>query len=142
MRTECAEIETSVSFYRRLAQARLEILDAERARRSRGGSVSDLVDDLPRILAGDGGRSGPADTRAVPADAPAVELRWQDGKERLVGDETLANMVVLTDDEVVATIAELQAFERELSETRRNLHGVLDRIEHEIATRQAAGTAG
>ena len=50
MHEECAEAELALSYFRRLAQARMEILEAERARRERGGSVGDLVADLPRIL--------------------------------------------------------------------------------------------
>ena len=48
----------SVSYYRRLAQARMEILDAERPAR-RGGSLEDLVADLPRILGADSGPRRP-----------------------------------------------------------------------------------
>ena len=39
MHAECAEAELALSYFRRLAQARIEILEAERARRERGGSV-------------------------------------------------------------------------------------------------------
>ena len=54
--TECLEIETEVSYVRRVAQARLDILAAELDRRARGGSVGDLIAALPEILSDDGQR--------------------------------------------------------------------------------------
>ena len=37
MHDECNEVENALSYHRRLAQARIEILEAEHARRARGG---------------------------------------------------------------------------------------------------------
>lgn len=139
MKAECAEVETAVSYYRRLAQARLEILEAERERRAAGGSVEDLIADLPRILAAGGPRPAAANTRLAEPDTPIAELSWPDGRERLVGDETLANLPVLDDAALAASHDAIAAFERELSEWRRGLHRVLDGIEREIAVRRAAG---
>src|SRR5437867_3930337 len=82
---------------------RIEILEAERDRRARGGSVGDLVKDLPRILSGDSARPALVDTRLPPPDAPAVELHWADGREELVADTTLANLPLVGRDDLVAT---------------------------------------
>jgi hypothetical protein len=142
MKSECSDFEHALSYYRRLAQARLEILEAERERRERGGTVGDLVADLPRILSSESGRSSATTTRVADPDAPSIELHWPDGRERLVADTTLAQLPVLELDQVVATIGELRDFEREVSDLRQQLHGVIDQIEREIAARQVAGTAG
>ena len=142
MKAECNEVENALSYRRRLAQARIEILEAEHERRERGGTVEDLVKDLPRILSGESGRSSITDTRVAPPDAPALELHWPDGREQLIADTTLANLPVLPDDELESTLEQLRAFERELSDLRRAMHGVIDTIEREIAARQVAGTAG
>ena len=61
---ECLEIETEVSYVRRMAQARLDILEAELDRRAAGGSVGDLIAALPEILADEGPRA-PVDRRAA-----------------------------------------------------------------------------
>ena len=58
MKAECTDLETEISFIRRLAQGRIDILDAERDRRANGGSLEDLIGTLPgvisaRIVAGD-----------------------------------------------------------------------------------------
>src|SRR4051794_13005393 len=142
MKAECADIENALSYLRRLAQGRIEILDAERERRLRGGTVGDLVKDLPRILSGDSARPAIVDTRLPPPDAPGTELHWPDGREELVADTTLANLPLISQDDLVATLDRLRAFEGELSGLRRDMHGVIDALEREIAARQVAGTAG
>lgn len=138
MGEECRDVETAVSYYRRLAQGRIEILRAEEERRASGGSVEELIADLPRILAGEGGRSGTTQSRVAPPDATIGELVWRDGEERLVADETLANLPTLDESALTAALERLAAFERELSDVRRRLHRVIDAVEGEIATRQAA----
>ena len=141
MRDECHALETSISYYRRLAQGRIEILDAWTQRDGDDASVESLVADLPRILAGEAGRSPNANTRFAEAAPDIVELDFG-GRERVVSDETLANLTVLSPDELAQSLADLRAFERELSELRRGLHSSIDEIEHEIATRQAADAVG
>jgi hypothetical protein len=142
MKAECNEVENALSYYRRLAQARVEILEAEHDRRERGGTVEDLVKDLPRILSDEAGRSSVADPPVPPPHAPNVELHWPDGREELIADATLARLPVLSADDLEATLERLRAFERELSDLRREIHGVIDTLEREIASRQVAGTAG
>jgi hypothetical protein len=142
MKTECNDVENALSYLRRLSQARIEILEAERGRRERGGTVGDLVADLPRILSAESGRSTITDTRFLPPDAPKLELHWPDGREQLVVDTTLANLPAIPLDELDETLGMLRDFERELSELRRKMHSVIDALEQEIAARQVAGTAG
>jgi hypothetical protein len=140
MKAECNDIENALSYLRRLAQARIEILSAESERRERGGSVEDLVKDLPRILSAESGRSTFTDTRVPPPDAAGIELHWPDSRETLVQDTTLANLPVLPAEELKSTIASLRDFENELSGLRRAMHGVIDAVERELAARQVAGT--
>ena len=142
MKAECNEVENALSYRRRLAQARIEILEAEHERRISGGTVGDLVKDLPRILSAESGRSSITDTRVPPPDAPGLELRWPDGREELIADTTLAHLPVIPADELESTLARLREFERELSDLRHRMHGVIDSVEREIATRQVAGTTG
>ena len=141
MKAECADIENTLSYLRRLAQGRIEILGAERDRRARGGSVGDLVKDLPRILSGESARPAITDTRVPPPDAPAVELHWPDRREELVVDNTLANLPLIPEDELTGTLSRLDAFEHELSALRHEMHQVIDTLEREIAARQVAGTS-
>jgi hypothetical protein len=142
MKAQCADVENTLSYLRRLAQGRIEILGAERDRRARGGSVEDLVKDLPRILSGESARPSIAETRVPPPDAPVVELHWPDRREELVADTTLANLPLVPADELTETLDRLHAFEQELSTMRREMHRVIDTLEREIADRQVAGTTG
>jgi hypothetical protein len=137
MRAECGSVEHAVSYTRRLAQGRFEILTAEQERRVAGTSVGDLVADLPRILGNDRGRATAANARHSVTDEPLVDLEWGE-RGRLVADDSLVTLDGLTDADLDEMRASLGEFERELSEYRRELHRVLDAIEHEIATRAAA----
>src|SRR5439155_1162693 len=122
-------------YCRRLAQARIEILEAEEARRATGGSVEDLIADLPNILGAES-RSTVATTRGAPsADAPTMELHWPDGREQLVVDTTLAHLPTISADELADTITALRAFEGELSDLRGQLHLVIDAIDRVLADR-------
>src|SRR3954471_18365833 len=68
---ECVELETEVSYVRRLTQARIDILEAEIQRRTSGGSLEDLISRLPEILSDSGPRGNPASSRLPLQMAPA-----------------------------------------------------------------------
>jgi hypothetical protein len=143
MHEECSRAELALSYYRRLAQARIEILEAETARRERGGSVEDLIKDLPNILGADASRSTPATTRGgTAADTPTMELHWTDGREQLVVDTTLAHLPTISDTELADTLTSLRNFESELSDLRGQLHLVIDAVDKVLVERRVAGTAG
>jgi hypothetical protein len=137
MRSECSAVEHAVSYTRRLAQGRFEILSAEQTRRAEGRSVRDLIADLPRILGEERGRSSAPNSRVATTEEPVLEIDWGP-RAPLVEDDSLANLDALSDDDLAAAVDALREFEHELSEYRHDLHRVLDAIEHEIATRAAA----
>jgi len=132
---ECLEVETEVSYVRRLAQARIDIVSAELDRRSTGRSVEDLVAMLPEILADESPRTDPAHSRLPRHLAPAPTIAWQRGLEHLITDATLVNLPSLSDDELRDTLEQLGTLEREMSGRRRALHTVIDGIEQDLATR-------
>ena len=135
MHEECLEVETEVSYVRRLAQARIDIVRAELDRRSAGGSVGDLVAMLPKILADESPRTDPAHSRLPRHLAPSPAITWRRGLERLITDATLVNLPSLTEDELNDTVEQLRTLEGEMSERRRALHGVIDGIESNLAAR-------
>lgn len=139
--SECLEIETEVSYVRRVAQARLEILQAELDRRAAGGSVGDLIAALPEILA-DEGRRPPAERSRLPRQlAPSMDIPWRRGLERLISDGTLADLPSVPDEELRETITRLGELERQASAQRRALHAVIDRVETDLAARHKVGQA-
>jgi hypothetical protein len=135
MHEECLEVETEVSYVRRLAQARIDIVRAELDRRSAGGSVGDLVAMLPKILADESPRTDPAHSRLPRHLAPSPAITWRRGLERLITDATLINLPSLTEDELNDTVEQLRTLEGEMSERRRALHGIIDGIESDLAAR-------
>jgi len=128
---ECVELETEVSYIRRVTQARIEILEAEIARRTSGESLGDLIQRLPEILADVGPRGNPASSRLPLQMAPEQDSEWAPDLEQF--DSVLANLPTLTETELHDAIAGLRALEREVSDQRRELHGVIDRIDSSLA---------
>ena len=130
MRREAVEVETEVSYVRRLAQARTEILQAELDRRRDGGSIADLIARLPEILADKGPRPAAANARMPEILAPSMSISWSRGTEYLI-------LPTLTEAELTDTIDALRTLEGEVSATRRQLHGVIDALEDVLGPRVA-----
>jgi len=137
MHAECSEVETEVSYVRRLAQARIDIVKAELDRRAAGGSVGDLISALPQILADPPPRPAAATSRLPRHLGPAPAIEWKRGLEYLIADSTLVNLPGMDEDELRTNLELLRRLEAETSERRRQLHGVIDRLEQEVAARHA-----
>lgn len=135
LRDECLEVETEISYVRRLAQARMDILAAETDRRSAGGSIGDLVASLPAILSDSGARSNPTTSRLPRLLAPSMAIEWKRGLEYLIADSTLLNLPTLDQEELNERMELLRQLERDVSTSRRELHDVIDRIEAELVSR-------
>lgn len=139
---ECLDVETELSYVRRLAQARIDIVEAELDRRAEGGTIGDLIAALPDILSGDAApRSDPVNSRLPQRLAPDPDITFQRGLERLVTDATLVNLPSLPEPELRATLEQLHQLEDEVSEQRRGVHEVIDLIEAEITERHKVGRA-
>jgi len=131
MHSECLELETEVSYIRRLAQARIDILEAEIGRRSSGQSLEQLIESLPQILADSGPRGNPALSRLPMQMAPEQDSEWAPDLQQF--DGVFANLTTLTETELHDAISGLRSLEREVSDQRRELHGVMDRIDLSLA---------
>jgi hypothetical protein len=138
MHEECMEVETEVSYVRRLAQARIDIVSAELDRRAAGGSEGDLVAALSKILADDHPRPAPEHSRLPHHLAPAPNIEWKRGLEYLITDATLINLPTISDADLRATLGKLRELEDETSHRRRELHRVIDVVEGELASRHVA----
>lgn len=143
MRDECAEGETEVSFERRLCQARIDILSAELDQRSGNGGGGDLISRLPQILAEE--RSGGAE-RALPNRAPDLSIPRNTDiprrrVEEIVGEQTLARLAQVPTEEIRKIIESLAEHERNLSDKRRRVHEVVDKLQNEIVRRYTTGEA-
>jgi hypothetical protein len=138
MHEECLEVETELSYVRRLAQARIDIVRAELDRRAAGGTVGDLVSALPEILSDDHPRAAPEHSRLPRHLAPAPSIPWRRGLEHLISDATLVNLPTISDEALRETLDKLALLEEESSTRRHELHAVIDAIEAELAARHVA----
>jgi hypothetical protein len=145
--------EDAISYVRRLAQARIDLVEAEIRRRgvaSAGAADGDTVavgvdaadapatvaDDLPNILGGQltGGRARPPRPAEDASGHPlAIEL------DELCARLGAADVGSLDDDDVTRLRDELRAFERDRSRERQELFGQLDALSAELVRRYRDG---
>ena len=144
LRTRCSAAEGDVSFVRRVAQGRLDIVGHETRRRAGAADaepeVSGLLFDLPDILAeAPGGGSG---GRQVAIHAPgALAQNLASSLDAIASPMELGSLDDHDDDKLSSLMDTLRDFEVELSSTRRRLHERIDAIQNEIARRYRDGEA-
>jgi hypothetical protein len=141
-RQACQEVETGLSFYRRLIQGRLDIIHDELSRREGGGEagLGDLIERLPSILADASAGAparGPLPEVIAPSDVVALS-RQLDG---VVDAQQLATLSSQPLDEVRALADRLTGLERTVSQQRRGLHERIDALQDEIVRRYKSGEA-
>lgn len=143
MRRRCQRVETTLSYLRRLAQGRIDIVTAELDRRAHGGDpvdLDDLVARLPAVLS-DGTRSsqvGPMPQYLAPGRVEG-ELA-----EELAGMELEAHLSELPDvstDWLEAARGRLVDYERRVSKLRHELFDRIDTLGVELGRRYRDGEA-
>ena len=145
-RGTCQAIEVALSYQRRMAQGRLDIVGAERAQRA-GGSIAphagegteELVEHLSGVLA-DRGRSpgfGHMPQLMAPeaADVDTSEL------DAIARPSVLGSLADADDAELERLVHALSEHERAVSSDRRALHATIDALQAEIARRYQTGEA-
>ena len=141
-RDECRAVEDKVSYLRRMAQGRLDIVAAELRRRSEGGAPTDLptlVEDLPGILSDHGTASGPG--RLPSSLSPPDDDFLTDELDAVAPAGVLADLANQPADAVEHLAEELADFERRVSTGRRSLFGRIDAIQAELTRRYKTGEA-
>lgn len=144
LRVSCSEAEGDVSFVRRLAQGRLDIVGHETRRRSgvvdSEPDLSTLLYDLPDIMSEQTG--GSPSGRKVAIHEPGVLAQSLVARLNDTATATqLGALGQLDTDHLTDLMDALRDFEVELSTTRRRLHERIDSIQGEIARRYRDGEA-
>jgi hypothetical protein len=142
-RAECQDLEVTLSYRRRMAQGRLDLVGVEQRRRAQGGQrpVGDeaLVAELTAALSG---RGRPAGNGRLPQlmvpDAEGIELADLDA---IAGSATLGHLGDLDDAEIAELVVSLGRFEADVSAQRRALHDRIDSLQAEITRRYRTGEA-
>lgn len=144
-RNDCTEVETGLSYLRRLVQGRLDVVAAEQARRADGGKVTsddleDLISRLPALLAGSTRSPG---TGRLPQSigTGTVDDDLAARLEEIISHAHLSDPEALDDDDLAAARDELNEFEHEVSGLRKELFGRIDAIETELTRRYRTGEA-
>jgi hypothetical protein len=142
-RNAADEVETGMSYLRRLLQGRQDIVRAELQRRAAGeapGDLADLVRRLPEILSDNvhAPGLGRLSTLIAPGEMSQTLLVRLDA---IVSAGQLADLPHVSDADLHELAGELKAYEEEVSVTRHSLHAVLDRLKEEIVRRYRTGEA-
>jgi hypothetical protein len=143
MRAECQEIETGLSYLRRLVQGRHDIVGAELQRRRDGadpGDLAELISHLPEILSD---RTRPPGLGRLPQLlAPGdVDPELSAELDEIMGEHDLESLPTLSDAELGEMHDKLEALEREVSERRRQFFDRIDTLQAEITRRYKTGEA-
>lgn len=134
-------LDTELSYYRRILHGRLDLLDFELRRRA-GTETRTLLEALPEILADppSGTTTNPLD-RELSVEAPEHVGEGRRHIDKTLGDDFLARLPMLGDDELSAIRDSLTATEGTVSEQRRAVHDAHDLISGELTRRYREGLA-
>lgn len=130
--------EDAVSYVRRLAQARLDLIAAEMSRRDRHADPAVITSELPVILGSHltGGPARPPRPAEDASDHPlALEL------EHLWNEHGGSDLQSLADGELVVLRTDLRIFEQARSKERKELFGRIDALSAELVRRYREGEA-
>ncbi|MEI7593817.1 MAG: hypothetical protein WCK41_11420 [Actinomycetes bacterium] len=143
MRDECVDVETGLSYLRRMVQGPLDIVKSELQRRAIGGESADratLIGDLPAILA-DGPRT-PGNGRLLDTIGPThLDPALSAELDIIVGHGVIASLSTLDDDALSALQRSLSDFEMRVSELRRGSFERIDVLQAELIRRYRTGEA-
>jgi hypothetical protein len=141
-RDDALEVETGLSYLRRMVQGRLDIVLAEegRRRRGQGGDLGELVDSLPEIL---GDRVHAPGSGRLPAlmGPGALDPELAERLEAVLPVSRLDSVDQMDEAELRSASADLDTLERTVSAQRRSVFDVLDRLQEELVRRYRTGEA-
>lgn len=127
------EVETELSYYRRLLHGRLDLLAFEQRRR-RGEEDRTLLDALPEILTGHAQtRNGKA--RHLSTELPDFPVKGRRHLDQILGNDLMIRLPELTESDLVEASGELAEMEAEISAARQEVQAVLDRLQAEVISR-------
>ena len=133
------DLDTELSYYRRMLHGRMDLLSFEMRRRS-GEETRSLIEALPQILAD--GIDGPG-RNVIPRDLSLSlpELSGEGNRmiDRVLGDGFLAHLPSFGDAELSEIQRTLTEAEAEISSQRRAVYEVHDQINAEITRRYRDG---
>ena len=129
-----SEVENELSYYRRVLHGRIDLIRFEQRRR-RGDETRRLIDALPEILSEQLGRGGSEMPRTFVTDLPPLPETGRRDIDHILSDEVLLRLDEMSDERLQVSLDALLAMEREVSESRRRVQQVEDRLGEALAER-------
>jgi hypothetical protein len=143
LRAQCIDVETGLSYLRRMVQGPLDIVHREQQRRRSSGddgTLATLVDELPDLLAehtrGTGVGRLPQTLEPTTVD-PALEAEL----DAMIGGGRVAKLPEMSEADLDELDAGLTAFERKVSEQRHAYFERIDALQAELTRRYRTGEA-
>lgn len=125
------------SYLRRLVQARIDVLKAERGRRTSGGEAAPLLDRITQALAS--GPQGRSRGEVVRVQLPEDDMEEAERRiSSVLGEADLVGLEALDDAAVDRMLADLLELEREVSSSRAEVLRVVDDLQEELKGRYRA----
>lgn len=137
-RDTAEDVESQISYYRRLLHGRMDLLNFELRRRA-GEEERSLLEALPEILASGMILGNEPSLRHIETMPPIPSKTGRRLIDRIMDDGVLTQLPELTDEEIREAIDRLREVEKTLSNQRRQLHAVIDDLQDEIVARYRSG---
>lgn len=137
-RDTAADVESQISYYRRLLHGRMDLLNFELRRRG-GEEERTLLEALPEILASGMVLGGEPALKHIETMPPLPSKTGRRLIDKIMDDGILTQLPELEEDEIRAALEDLRDVETTLSDQRRKLHSVIDALQDEIVDRYRSG---
>jgi hypothetical protein len=138
-RHDAEQEEVDLSYLRRVLQGRIDILEAERARRGGDGASGTVLEHLTQILTD--GRVGPRGFGRHSTMEPSRADQHRRRVEAMLADTDLSDPAILGDDQLVGALEVFNGEERKVSDLRGRVQQVMDLLGAEVARRYREGEA-
>ncbi len=138
LRNRLQSEDDEVSYVRRVAQARVDLVRAEQHRRDRGEASDDLSSELRVVLSTHLTGGTPRPPR--PVDNVA-DNALSDELDSVCAENGFSRLEELSSDELAGLERELTSFERRVSDDRRDRYDRLDALSAELVRRYREGEA-
>jgi hypothetical protein len=140
-RVICDDLDTELSYYRRMLHGRMDLLDFELRRRS-GEETRSLIEALPEILADSpsGRTSNPLD-RELSVDLPELAGSGNRDIDQVLSDGFLVRLPTTETEDLRSIRDLLSETERTVSAQRRSVYDAHEIVSGELSRRYREGSA-
>ncbi len=133
-RDTAEDVESQISYYRRLLHGRMDLLNFELRRRG-GEEERTLLEALPEIIASGMVLGNEPSLRHIETMPPIPSTTGRRLIDKIMDDGVLTQLPDLSDDEVREALERLREVETEMSNQRKQLHSAIDALQDEIVGR-------